>query len=266
MKKIFSALLVIGILLTSTFTAFAATAGDVNSDGNVNSSDALLILQHAVGANPANFNQNLADMNSDGRINSSDALIVLQIAVGLIEPEQPVTPTLLRDEVILKVIKDRKFTISMTVVGEGEEIPVTLTMDGDNSGMAMSVEGIESKVITLNGKSYMAFNYMGIKMYMETEDGGMGSLMSPGSGNETYVKTTTVTEGNKTYTVEEFKSPEGTVIKYYFEGEKWVRQEVIEGNIVSICEIHELKDSVDKSIFDLKGYIKIEEDFLNGLA
>ncbi len=263
MKKIFSALLVIGILLTSTFTAFAATKGDVNSDGNVNSSDALLILQHAVGSNPVNFNKNLADMNNDNRINSSDALTVLQIAVGLIDPDKTGT---LRDEVILKVIGDRKFTVSMTVISEGEKIPVTLTMNGDDFGAAISVEGIESKVITLKGKSYIAFNYMGMKMYMETEDGDMGGLVSPGSGDETYVKTTTVKEGTKTYTCEEFKSPDGTVTRYYFEGKKWVRQEVIEGNTVSICEIHELKDSVDNSIFDLKGYTKLEEDAFNSLG
>ena len=87
MKKLFCVLLTLGILLTSTVTAFAATKGDVNSDGNVNSSDALAILQYSVGSNPKKFNKNVADMNEDGNINSSDALIVLKISVGLIKPD-----------------------------------------------------------------------------------------------------------------------------------------------------------------------------------
>ena len=84
MKKVFSVLLILGIILTSTFTAFAATAGDVNSDGKINSADALGILQHTVGSKPKNFNKDVADINADGKINSSDALMVLQIAVGSI--------------------------------------------------------------------------------------------------------------------------------------------------------------------------------------
>lgn len=86
MKKVISALLILGILFTSTFTAFAATAGDVNSDGKINSSDALGILQYTVGSNPKNFNKAVADITADGKINSSDALMVLQIAVGSIKP------------------------------------------------------------------------------------------------------------------------------------------------------------------------------------
>jgi hypothetical protein len=51
MKKLFCVMLTLGILLTSTITAFAATKGDVNSDGKLNSSDALAILQYSVGWN-----------------------------------------------------------------------------------------------------------------------------------------------------------------------------------------------------------------------
>ena len=88
MKKVLYILLIVSIILTSTFTAltgFTATMGDVNSDGRINSSDALGILKYSVGSNPSDFNAELADITGDGRINSSDALFVLQVSVGSIK-------------------------------------------------------------------------------------------------------------------------------------------------------------------------------------
>ncbi len=60
--------------------------GDVNNDGNINSSDALLVLQYSVGSYALNGNAfTAADTNRDGKVNSSDALIILQFAVGKID-------------------------------------------------------------------------------------------------------------------------------------------------------------------------------------
>lgn len=60
---------------------------DVNGDTNINSQDALLILQKAVGKNVYISPEGLfnADANGDTNINSQDALIVLQISVGKIQ-------------------------------------------------------------------------------------------------------------------------------------------------------------------------------------
>ena len=59
--------------------------GDVNSDMKVNSSDALLVLQHSVQSIKLTAaQQKLADMNSDSKINSMDALMILQKSVGSI--------------------------------------------------------------------------------------------------------------------------------------------------------------------------------------
>lgn len=63
----------------------AEIKGDVNSDMKVNSSDALLVLQHSVESITLTAaQQNLADMNSDKKINSMDALMILQKSVGSI--------------------------------------------------------------------------------------------------------------------------------------------------------------------------------------
>ncbi len=58
--------------------------GDVNSDSKINSSDALLVLQHSVESIKLTADQIArADMNSDSKINSHDALMILQKSVGL---------------------------------------------------------------------------------------------------------------------------------------------------------------------------------------
>lgn len=59
--------------------------GDVNADGKVNATDALMTLESAVGSCKLNKSQNkAADINKDGKITSNDALIMLSISTGSI--------------------------------------------------------------------------------------------------------------------------------------------------------------------------------------
>lgn len=177
--------------------------------------------------------------------------------------------TTLRDDIIVKTIKTKKFTMTMVVLGQDAEIPTTVTMDGDNFGAALSLEGMDAKILAMDGKTYMAFTYMTAKLYMETADDSydMSGILNPTGDEEVeYVKTTTVEENGKTYTCEEYKSDTGIVTKYYFLGNQWVRQEVIDGDQVSISEIRDFKNTADKSIFDLTGYKKLDEKTLGSLG
>ena len=64
----------------------AVSLGDVNKDGSINSTDALMVLQHAVGQKTLTGDaKTAADVNKDGNINSSDALRILQYSVGNIK-------------------------------------------------------------------------------------------------------------------------------------------------------------------------------------
>lgn len=60
-----------------------STKGDVNGDNKVNSADALLVLQHAVGLITLSKDAIAkADMDSNGILNSFDALLILRVSVS----------------------------------------------------------------------------------------------------------------------------------------------------------------------------------------
>lgn len=58
--------------------------GDTNSDSKINSTDALLILQHTVGTRTlSGYALKSADWNGDSKVNSADALEILKFSVGI---------------------------------------------------------------------------------------------------------------------------------------------------------------------------------------
>ena len=62
------------------------TLGDVNDDGDVDSTDARLVLQYFVGSADENdLDLRRADVNGDQQVNSTDARLILQYFVGTIE-------------------------------------------------------------------------------------------------------------------------------------------------------------------------------------
>ncbi len=72
--------------VTANFTA-TSILGDVNDDGLVNSTDALIILSGDVGINITQFcPANCGDVNADEFVNSTDALIILSYDVGMSIP------------------------------------------------------------------------------------------------------------------------------------------------------------------------------------
>lgn len=74
------------ISIPVTVKGAAIKKGDIDSDGNINSSDALLVLRHSVGSVTLSADQKLrADVDGDNSINSSDALKILQYSVGQIK-------------------------------------------------------------------------------------------------------------------------------------------------------------------------------------
>ncbi len=86
MKRLLAVVLALALCLGLFVTAASAREacyGDVDGNGNINASDALRVLKHAVGKTRLNGEQQtLADVNADDAINASDALMILKRAVG----------------------------------------------------------------------------------------------------------------------------------------------------------------------------------------
>lgn len=60
--------------------------GDINDDGKVNSTDALLALEYTVGKSDFKKSQEKAgDVNKDGKVTSNDALIIISISAGKLD-------------------------------------------------------------------------------------------------------------------------------------------------------------------------------------
>ena len=56
--------------------------GDVNMDGDVDTSDTVLILRYALGYKDEDFNILYGDMDGDGFVDTSDAVLVLRRTLG----------------------------------------------------------------------------------------------------------------------------------------------------------------------------------------
>ncbi len=64
-------------------TASERIWGDVNGDGEVGRTDALIVLNHVTGIGNPDADISLADVDDNGRVTSSDAFLILDYAVGV---------------------------------------------------------------------------------------------------------------------------------------------------------------------------------------
>lgn len=131
MKKIIA--IIMALCLVSSLAVFAGAVsyyGDVDGDGNINSSDALSILRYAVGIEKE-IDEKTADITKDGEINSSDALAVLQTAVGMLEAQ------IIEEESALSTAEEIIDFYNNAVKATSEDAPKgqsTMKLDGDITG------------------------------------------------------------------------------------------------------------------------------------
>lgn len=102
MKRLISVLLAATLIAGVIGIGAAAenvTYGDVNSNNEISSLDALMIMQHSTGVTELEGSATTAaDVNTDGEIDSADALLVLQYTTAVIDEfpvqqeQQPILP------------------------------------------------------------------------------------------------------------------------------------------------------------------------------
>ena len=86
--------------------------GDVNGDGEVDLSDAIMVTYYSLNVVPANFIEQAADMNGDGEIDLSDAIIIIYTSLGVYDGSQvnAMSPSL---DLLMPSTKDKDLTLPL---------------------------------------------------------------------------------------------------------------------------------------------------------
>ena len=175
----------------------------------------------------------------------------------LVDKGTEIKKTTLRDDVIVKALESGKFTLNMTLkAASNADTPVVLVSNGDKIAADMTMNGSKVRMIIDNDGVYVVFPTANVYVKMSSDEiGNMDELKNIASSDGTYVGSTKVKINGEDHTCEEYKSSDGTVIKYYFNSKKeWKRMEVISEDEVAIYEITSFSNKADESIFSLKGY------------
>ncbi len=162
MKKLLALSLAITLFLTLALPSFAVYKGDVNNDGTINSTDALIVLKYSVGSIET-IDKAVADMNNDGNINSTDALKILRISVGLEESED---------------IHKHNYITTVTNKTCKDDAKVTYTCDSCGDTYSKTVSPIALSM-TFKGTSSVVIGAYATytKSYIVNVSGGYGTVL-----------------------------------------------------------------------------------------
>ena len=175
----------------------------------------------------------------------------------LVDKGTEIKKTTLRDDVIVKALESGKFTLNMTLkAASNADTPVVLVSNGKKIAADMTMNGSKVRMIIDDDGVYVVLPTAKMYVKMSSDEiGNMDELKNIASSDGTYVGSTKVKINGEDHTCEEYKSSDGTVIKYYFNSKKeWKRMEVITEDEVASYEISSFSNKADESIFSLKGY------------
>lgn len=174
----------------------------------------------------------------------------------LIQEGTSIKKTTLREDVVLKQFKDGKFTLKMKLKSSSaEEMPMTVASDGNKLAADVTMKGASIRLLIQEDGVYAVLPSAKLYIkYTSDEIGGLEDLKNLANTNDSFVSSTKVKLDGKDATCEEYKTEDGTTMKYYFVNNEWKRMETISGEDVAIYEIESLSSKVDNNLFSLKGY------------
>ena len=144
-KRYLSVILAVIILLLSVnvITSVAATKGDVNGDGKVNVSDAMLVFNHVSGKKSLDADDKTrADVNADSSITVADAMKIYNIILG----------------------KDSGSSSSSTSTAKKGEFVITTYGWGHDVGLSQNGANLYAKKESWTYKQILSHYYPGSKL------------------------------------------------------------------------------------------------------
>lgn len=192
MRKALALLLAVLMAVTILpITAFAASAGDIDGDGNITASDARLALRYSVGLEYFTSSQKAnADVDGTSGITASDARLILRVSVGLDSLQQnfePIVYTGSGDRIITNVtLPEGLYKISLSYVGTRNFIVVPYDGNGDRkSSWSNEIGSYEGAVIFSDSLSngFIEVVASGTWTITISQDFGNGTSKLQGTGD-----------------------------------------------------------------------------------
>ncbi len=237
-KKILA--VVLALVMALSVLAMNASAvtdvdyGDMNSDGNINASDALSVLQMSTGiVEASDYQLAIGDINADGKTNSSDALLILQLSTGLITSFNKSYDSTLKATVVDPVFANKAFTFSMAMSDKSVgDFDMIFSTDGKAKVIATVIlfQGIlpvEVRMLNKDNKNYQILDEInalgkpveGTGVYCEIDE-NIGKMFDDYvkvfTADVIYGSTAKVKEGGKEYIYETYYNEAGAKFEYGF--------------------------------------------------